>query len=99
MTDTRLLRPMEAAERLGVTTATVSRLEREGVLACLRIGNGARRYHATEIELLADNRHLQRLNRRLEDDLTTALRTIDALRDVLDGTAHVRHLDPARSAS
>lgn len=57
MTDTARLPPLlttrDAAERIGVSTATIKRWTDSGVLKCERTPGGHRKFRATEVERLA----------------------------------------------
>jgi excisionase family DNA binding protein len=53
MDDSEHLTPAEAARRLGVSTWTLNRWERDGKIAAYRTPGGQRRFLAADIEALA----------------------------------------------
>jgi len=48
----KLLRPKEAAEKLGVSVKTLHTMERRGEIISIRLPNGHRRYQSNEISRL-----------------------------------------------
>jgi excisionase family DNA binding protein len=50
------LGPSEAARRLGVSTWTLNRWERDGTISAYRTPGGQRRFRAADIEALAAER-------------------------------------------
>lgn len=82
-----LLRPGEAAARLGVTTTTLGRYVDEGLLTVERKGRGMRWYREREVELLADARHKDHHIAELEHRLAVATASNDALSRAIT-TAH-----------
>jgi excisionase family DNA binding protein len=59
MEDSGHLTPAEAARRLGVSTWTLNRWERDGTLSAYRTPGGQRRFRTADIEALAAARDEQ----------------------------------------
>jgi excisionase family DNA binding protein len=59
MDDSGHLTPAEAARRLGVSTWTLNRWERDGTISAYRTPGGQRRFRAADIEALAAARDEQ----------------------------------------
>ena len=81
-----LLRPREAAARLGVHPKTLSRWESLGHLPCVRTPGGHRRFRRSDIDCLRDW-----LRGETSDDLPVWLRAFES--------GHGRHRPSAMSAA
>ena len=53
----RLLRPKEAAKKLGVDVKTLKKMEGRGEIESVRLPNGYRRYRSTDIARLMGENH------------------------------------------
>lgn len=53
----RLLRPKEAAKKLGVDVTTLKAMESRGELKTVKLPNGHRRYRSTDIARLMGEDH------------------------------------------
>jgi transposase len=72
--DDRLLKPRQAAQLLGVTTGTLVRWSREGLLAAAHTSNGQRRYTYAAIRECVEARRPQTETRRRLAEIAFRLR-------------------------
>lgn len=89
-----MLLPTEAAQRLGVSTTTLTNLANAGTLsvAFTRGAKGHRRYYAREIDLLGEGRWWQRLAEDRAGVIAARDARIERLEAILDRIAATARL-------